>query len=136
MECYLVKLDGICQIIMNEKDSKEYINLLKKNENKIKQILKELMLSIKTNEKAIGIMLIEKQDNNIKINPIVWVKTVDTLYYETACGSGSLAYAIYNYTQNGDKRVDLVQPSGYKISVNVDCDRKNIKSAKISGVVI
>jgi diaminopimelate epimerase len=121
---------------MNERDSKKYINMLKTNENKAKKILKELMSSIITKEKAIGIMLIEKEKKDIKINPVVWVKTVDTLYYETACGSGSLAYAIYNYTQNRGKNVDLIQPSGYKISVNIFGNKKTIQSVKISGIVI
>ena len=93
------------------------------------------MTNIITNENAIGIMLIEKVESNVKINPVVWVKTVDTLYYETACGSGSLAYGIYNYAQNGVKIVYLLQPSGYKIRVELNCEGKQIIKAKVSGVV-
>lgn len=83
----IVKLDGITLAVVEEKDSKEYIKLLKEDENKAKNELKEIMKTFNTEESAAGIILLEEENGRTKINPVIWVKTVDTLYYETACGS-------------------------------------------------
>ena len=50
-----------------------------------------MITEINSKEKAIGIMLLEKETGKIKINPIVWVKEIDTVFYETACVSFSLS---------------------------------------------
>ena len=87
----IVKLDGITLAVVEEKDSKEYIKLLKEDENKAKNELKEIMKTFNTEESAAGIILLEEENGRTKINPVIWVKTVDTLYYETACGSRKLS---------------------------------------------
>ena len=84
----IVKLDGITLAVVEEKDSKEYIKLLKEDENKAKNELKEIMKTFNTEESAAGIILLEEENGRTKINPVIWVKTVDTLYYETACEIG------------------------------------------------
>ena len=64
-------------------------------------VFAKIMKNIDTEQKAIGGILLEEFKECFKIYPIVWVKTIDTLYYETACGSGSLAVTIYkNYITN------------------------------------
>lgn len=131
-----IKLDGILIAIMDEKNSKEYIRKLKRDEEKTKLELKEIMKKINTTEKAIGIILLEKQDEKIKINPIIWVKTIDTLYYETACGSGSLATAIYKYYMDETKKSEIIQPSGYSIKIEINQNKKYIKNVIISGKVM
>lgn len=131
-----VKLDGILLAIVNEENSKCYIEELKNNEEKAKLKLKEIMKKFKTNEKAVGIILLEKEDKKIKINPIIWVKTIDTLYYETACGSGSLATAIYKNHMEGIEKLEIVQPSGYSINVNLNIKQEYIENAIISGKVM
>ena len=87
----IVKLDRITLAVVEEKDSKEYIKLLKEDENKDKNELKEIMKTFNTEESAAGIILLEEENGRTKINPVIWVKTVDTLYYETACGSRKLS---------------------------------------------
>ena len=132
----LVKIDGILIVIFDEEQSKEYIRKLKDNENLSKKELKEFMSkSIQTNEKAIGIMLLEKISDKIKINPVVWVKDIDTVFYETACGSGSLGTAIYNYYNNKDEKIEIIQPSEYSISIELDTKEQYIKKAIITGIV-
>ena len=82
-------------------NSKEYIQKIQTNSEKTKVELKKIMKNIDTEQKAIGVILLEEFKEFFKIYPIVWVKTIDTLYYETACGSGSLAVTIYkNYITN------------------------------------
>lgn len=131
-----VKIDGILLVIFDEEKSKEYIRRLKENENLAKKEMKEFMIkNIQTTEKAIGIMLVERVLDKIKINPVVWVKDIDTVFYETACGSGSLGIAIYNYYINKEEKIELIQPSGYSISIQLDTKGQYIKRVIISGVV-
>ena len=132
----LIQLDGILLIVLDEKNSSSYIKELKNNQEITKMKLKKIMKTFKTKEKAVGIILLEKIKKNIKINPVIWVKTVDTLYYETACGSGSLATAIYMNYYEGIENLRILQPSGYSINVRINKKGKELKSAIISGIVI
>ncbi len=132
----LVNLDGILLAVVNENDSINFIKNLRKNENKSKGELKELMKTFVTEEKAVGIILLENENGKIKINPIIWVKTVDTLYYETACGSGSLATAIYKKYAEGIEKIDILQPSGYSININLKMQNDYIKEAVVQGKVL
>ncbi len=131
-----VKIDGILIAILDEEKSKKYIQKLKENEEVAKNELKQLMITeIDSEEKAIGIMLLEKESEKTKINPIVWVKEIDTVFYETACGSGSLGVAIYKYLKNKDKKIELIQPSGYSINIEIDENKNYIEKAIVSGIV-
>lgn len=131
-----VKIDGILIAILYEEKSKKYIQKLRENEETTKDELKQLMITeIASEEKAIGIMLLEKESGKIKINPIVWVKEIDTVFYETACGSGSLGIAIYNYLKNKDKKIELIQPSGYSINIELEGNNNYIENAIISGII-
>ncbi len=131
-----IKIDGILIAILDEEKSKTYIQQLKKNEEKTKNELKKLMITeLDSEEKAIGIMLLEKESDKIKINPIVWVKEINTVFYETACGSGSLGIAIYNYLKNKNKTIEIIQPSGYSINIELEENKNYIKKAIINGIV-
>ena len=131
-----VKIDGILIAVLNEEKSEKYIEKLKENEELTKIELKEIMKKeLNSKEKAEGIMLLEKENGNIRINPIVWVKEIDTVFYETACGSGSLGTAIYEFLNNKSTSSKLIQPSNYTIEIDLDVKDNYIKNAKICGVV-
>jgi D-alanyl-D-alanine dipeptidase/diaminopimelate epimerase len=76
-----------------------------------RKIIDELSLR---DREAVGVIWYEQQAGEVKINPVVWVKKVDTLYYESACGSGAIAVALCT----GKRKI--VQPTGECISVYVD----------------
>ena len=135
-EMYFVYLDGILLAVINEDNSKELIQELKKDEETTKMKLKEIMKDFKTTENAVGIILLENDEGSLKINPIIWVKTVDTLYYETACGSGSLATAIYKNYITKNTSFNIEQPSGYSINVKLIIEENYIKEAIVSGKVM
>ena len=131
-----VKLDGILIAIFDEEKSRNYIRKLKENEEIAKREIKQLMIKeIQTEEKAIGIMFLEKISSKIRINPVVWVKDIDTVFYETACGSGSLGTAIYNYYKNNEEKLEIIQPSGYSINLELKTKNEYIENAIISGIV-
>lgn len=128
----IVKLYGITQLVYelkninkkyNKEELKEYAyNILKEN-----NLLKE---------DAAGVMFIEKKDNKVILSPVVFVKEINTLFYETACGSGSVAVGIYESFKNKDSvNIDILQPSGEIINVDTICTDKRIINARISGIV-
>ena len=132
----LIKIDGILMVIPNEKFANSYLAKLKENEAKTKQEIKIwTQKNIQTKEKAIGVMLFEKEKDAIKINPLVWVKDIDTMFYETACGSGSLAAAIWMFSKFQQKKTKVVQPSGYTITVELKMKNDEMKKAVVSGMV-
>jgi len=92
---FLVRFSGIVHALTGEeytKNPEELLNLLKNNEK---------------DAAAIGIISI-KDDT---MYPVVWVRDIDTLYHESACGSGCAACA-YAF----EKSVRLRQPSGKYLS--------------------
>lgn len=140
----IVNLDGITQIIINEDKSKKYISKLKSDEEKTKQELKELIIKIENaiskkdyfiSKQAVGIILLENENGKTKINPVVWVRQTDTLYYETSCGSGSIATGIYKYLETKNKEYEIKQVSGYSVFVKLDAIDNKINSVEVSGEV-
>lgn len=68
-------------------------------------------------------MYIEYIDNKIQLTPIVYVRDINTLFYETACGSGTTAVGIYQSFKNGKSvNLEVVQPSGNIINVCTEAD--------------
>lgn len=132
----IIKIDGILLAVFSEELSKNYIKKLKQNEEDTKKELKKLMSKFKTKENAVGIILLEQAEEQIKINPIIWVKTIDTVFYETACGSGSLAAAYAKYVQDKEQCFKILQPSGYSISVSIDMDKEYVKDVRLSGCIV
>mgnify|MGYP001191736607 CR=1 FL=1 len=55
------------------------------------------------------------------IKPVVWVRSTDSTYFETGCGSGSLALALWlGSGQNFPMSLQVLQPSGNPIGVRLD----------------
>ena len=130
-----VKLEGILLAVVNENYSKIYIEKLHENEEYLKSYLKEIMKEFQTVEKAVGIVLLEKENEKVKINPIIWVKEIDTLYYETACGSASLATVIYKNCIEKEDVSEIIQPSGNSIFIELEQEDNIIKTAIVKGLV-
>ena len=58
-------------------------------------------------------------DGDILI-PLVYIPEIDTLFWENACASGSLAVGDYLYKQKGSKIEQLLKQPGGEITVTVD----------------
>ncbi len=127
----VVKMDGITHVITEAHNSLSDEESLKKNAF---SILEELDLV--STVQASGVMYITYFDTSIKIDPVVWVRDMDTLYYETACGSGTTAVGLYESKKVG-KSIEryITQPSGLDIKVDVKMDGTKFLSARISGKV-
>ena len=128
-----VTMQGIKYIIIDEKVSREYL----KDKKNLKAFSMDFIKKYKIKDsKAIGVIYKEKIDNKLKIHPVVWVKAIDTLFYETACGSGTTAVAILEaIISNSSKKIDIIQPSKQIITADVIFDKGNILNAYIYGKI-
>ena len=60
---------------------------------------------------AAGVMFVYKTNTSTSLYPIVWVRDIQTFVFESACGSGTIAYALYNYQLTKLSCVSVLQPS-------------------------
>lgn len=66
---------------------------------------------------AVGVVWMEEIGDAIAIHPVVWVRDVDTFFYETSCGSGSIAAVMATLSTDGSK--DVIQPTGLRMTVTM-----------------
>lgn len=122
---YLVNLDGITHIVNLE-------NLEFKSDDEYKKFGFEKIKSLNlTNLKASG--FINVKDEVLK--PVVFVRDINTLFYESACASGSLAASVVLNLINHKIFFKLVQPSNKPLFVEIYKDSDKFKSFKISGEI-
>jgi len=65
----------------------------------------------------------DQQEENIPtlhLHPVVWVKNTASLCSESACGSGTLACALAEFSRTGALNFSVVQPSGIPLSVRFE----------------
>ena len=125
-EISVVHLPGISHIFLDQKKFRfDEDSCLKE----AKKIIQQLNL---TQLPAVGVIWFS--DN--QINPVVYVKDIDSLFYEDSCGSGSISYGIYHvYLKNRDGlfNFDVVQKNKEVVKVTIELRDKIITSAKLYG---
>jgi len=82
-------------------------------------IARELNLE---NRSAVGVVWIEKIDGGVKMHPVVWVKEVDTFFYEQSCGSGTIAVGKVTGVRS------IIQPTGKIIEVEITPEATILRS--------
>ncbi len=130
---YQVRMQGMVTIVIEEDKAKPYLQDKETIKEEAKKIIEKYQLM---NEEAVGVMFLEKEHAMLKINPIVWVNSIDTLFYETACGSGTTGVGIVQaMKENADQELDIKQPSGEVINIRIEKEGEQIKRAVISGKI-
>lgn len=71
---------------------------------------------------AVGVIWFNQIEKIVAINPVVWVKSVNSFCYESSCGSGSIAVALIT-----NRRV-IRQPTGETIKVGVDNNQISLET--------
>ncbi len=71
-----------------------------------RKIMEELGLQTKD---AVGVVWIKKTSFGVSMDPVVWVRSIDTFFHETSCGSGTIAVAATTNEKT------IIQPSGKSI---------------------
>jgi len=121
---YKVILKGITILVV--KNEQDYIDLKEKS----KKIIKKYNID----DNAVGVMFVNKMKEDIKIYPIVWVKEVDTLFYENACGSGTIAVTmIESILRNKSGSYCVMQPSGDILETTIILENGRITKAILKG---
>ena len=112
----LVDLGGIVHVVIEKPLPQE-----DEYRGQHKEITKYLDL---LNKGAVGVIWITKQqDSSVLIHPVVWVRDVDTFFYEQSCGSGSIAVSKVTGMEA------IVQPTGQTIFVTISSDVVTLHSS-------
>ncbi|NTU46642.1 hypothetical protein HGA88_03365 [Candidatus Roizmanbacteria bacterium] len=103
-----IDLEGITQLITNKR------NIL--GADKAKKTAKNILSKYQLLESrsAAGVMFLTKKKEEYFMEPVVWVRNIQTFFYETACASGTAAVGMYLR-----KSVSVNQPSGQLMNVDV-----------------
>lgn len=121
---YKIKLKGITILVIS--DIKQYKNL--------KESSKELIKYYNIDDSAVGVMFVERLEEYIKIYPIVWVKEIDTFFFENACGSGTIAVTMLeSYIINNSGTYKVEQPSREFLETEIIIKDSIITSAILKG---
>lgn len=130
-EIYEIKINGIKYMILEKDLSKQYLSDRKNIKLNAMNLLKKY--NIRETE-AMGVIFLEEINEKIKIHPVVWVKEINTLFYETSCGSGTTAVAMLKTIQNNQSQnIDIIQPSNQIITAKIVINKGKIESAYILG---
>ena len=134
MIAFIVALEGITQVIT-------YKSLKNSSREEIKlqgfKILRKLSLT--RSVPAAGVMFVSQRNNGLKIDPIVWVRDIKTLFYETACASGTTAVALAKAVRAKNKSktaISILQPSGKLLKVLILLKNGIPDYAEIGGLII
>ena len=71
---------------------------------------------------AVGVVWFERTGDAIEMHPVVWVKAINTFFYETSCGSGTIAVGRVTNVSS------IIQPSGQPISAEITEDAVILES--------
>lgn len=75
-----------------------------------------------TDRAAVGVIWCERAGENLTLHPLVWVRALDSFFYESACGSGTIAAAAV--LGSGAYR----QPSGQAIVAELGAEAITLSS--------
>lgn len=98
----IVDLGGIVHVVIEDtfpSDPKDY-------QRAHREITQKFNLG---EREAVGVIWFERIGDGVKIHPVVWVKAVDTFFYEESCGSGTIA------TAKVTGRIQITQPTNKTI---------------------
>lgn len=127
----LVEIEGITHLITQKPEN------LPKEKLKIegKKLLKTYDLL--QSRKCAGVMYLSKDGTKLVMDPIVWIRDVATLYYETACASGATAVGVWEaYKSKKNKTsIKILQPSGQLLTATVTKNATRFTDAIIEGPI-
>ena len=88
------------------------------------------------NETGLAVLFVSDINERCYLEPVYWIKKMNTLTYETACGSGSTALGLLTaFLQKKSIAMPIIQPSLKIIKVNIKMKDKKFSKAEISGPV-
>lgn len=130
--CTLVRLEGISQVLLADEDL-PFDPDLKRSRDRLAEAVLQLGLE---NEAAVGLVWVKREGGLYAIDPVVWVRKVKTCFYETACGSATVALALARAVRDGyaGLKMKVLQPSKSVIQAEVLAEQQG-PAAWLSGPV-
>lgn len=130
-EGILVQLDGIAQLVVTDVEQQ--------GKRSPRELLKDLLQENKyglAGQPAVGITYYDPVSAKAEFG--VWVKEINTIFDETACGSGTCAIGIASALKiKQNQRLEVIQPSGESITTEAmfDSETGKVTASNISGKV-
>ena len=120
----IVDLPGISHVIVDTAEKPTDSMLLKKSAQTLMQ-----RLGLQSRYPALGIMYVYEEQSQVYLFPVVYVRDIDTLIFETACGSGTIAASYITVLGNAKNYYEYsyIQPSGVSLSTQIKLVGSNIK---------
>lgn len=117
-----VVLEGITHVILEN---------IKASETLAHAVIAEAAMQV--NADAVGAIFVEGN----RMTPIVWVRATDSFIWESSCGSGTLAAALWlgRGVKDGEYKQELLQPGGL-LKAGFTAKDGEIIEAKIGGPVL
>lgn len=123
----LVQLDGISQLVVTRRQDKQTP----------RELLEDLLKSNKydlSSQPAVGVSYYDQTSGKAEF--CVWVKDVDTIFDETACGSGTSAIGVAVANETGQSvNMNVIQPSGETIRTEASYAEGKVNKSFIAGEV-
>ncbi|MDP2789733.1 MAG: GNAT family N-acetyltransferase [bacterium] len=128
----LVHLYGISHLLIPESDGIAGLNRDARMQHAERILTEEKLRDLE----AAGVIFYTEHDGQYAIDPYVFVRDSNTMYAETACGTGTTALGVKcALDAGGPVNLSVMQPSGLPISISVAYDGKEFAGARISGPI-
>lgn len=115
----LVQLDGIAQLVVTD----AAIQQSQTPRELLNQLLDQNRYGL-AEQPAVGVTYYYRLTNNAEF--VVWVKEVNTVFGETACGSGTCAIGVASALDSKqNQKIEVVQPSGERITTEAAFDKES-----------
>jgi len=133
---FIVNMDWISHIVIEN----EKLNNLDTDEIKVKAIKKiqEFQKKYKYlyNKPCIWVIYVENKLNKKEIKPVVFVKSINTSFYETACWSWTCAvWLVEALKKKKNIEIDILQPSWFVISSKIKFNWEKFWDAIINWII-
>lgn len=113
----IVHFEGISHIIAEELHDRDIA------EAAVRQWCSELKLS------GLGIMLFDEE--NLRLDPLVYVPAADTIFWESSCASGTTAVGAYLMKKRGEKIFFKLREPGGELGIEADTTGKLLLSGHV-----
>jgi diaminopimelate epimerase len=130
--CTVVNLEGISHVLIPES------KLPFSNDQELfRMMVADVISQLQWGDKpAFGLIWVKDEGAQLAIEPVVYVKSIQTCIYESACGSGTIAVALAFGDEGRCSAASVKQPSGVVLTAAIDqSDEERGIGAKLSGPV-
>ena len=107
---------------------------MRPDEQTVRELIKITDKSVPAKQPALGVMFYDSEKRFMR--PLIWTRAIDSMVFESSCGSGSAALGIWaaRNAEDAELEIDLAQPGG-TITVIIVKRAGKIRRLSVSGKV-